>query len=179
MKVASPTKVCKSHPCAVSECCICNAKGVVEFKKIGTTSWTVPKCVKAIQVLVVGGGGGGGRAGGGGGGGVIYKTLKVKTGQKFKVTVGNFGEGMTGDAVGSNGVARRTGKNSQFGDLVALGGGFGGWHMADGRPGGSGGGGGFNGNGHLGGKGLQPNSKSGGMGYPGGGNKGGTSGGGS
>lgn len=143
----------------------------------GDGTFTVPAGVDCLEVLVVGGGGGGGRAGGGGGGGVIHENkYSAFPGQKISIKVGKGGDGFTADSVSDG--PRRTGKNSQFGELVALGGGYGGWHLNDGRPGGSGGGGGFNADGHLGGKGLQPLSASGGMGNPGGGNKGGTTGGG-
>lgn len=69
-----------------------------------------------VEVLVVGGGGaGGGYAGGGGGaGGVVYvPAYHVISGQSYTVTVGAGGTGTN------------NGGNSQFGNIVAIGGGRG------------------------------------------------------
>lgn len=52
---------------------------IVLYTSAGTTSWTAPALVTAVDVLVVAGGGGGGgcadrTAGGGGAGGLIFQT---------------------------------------------------------------------------------------------------------
>ena len=108
-----------------------NAGVVRSFTTTGTTSWTAPRDVTQVEVLVVGGGGGGGHgssSGGGGGGGLIYNTAyPVTPGQTYTVTVGAGGAGTNGSTGGSGG-------NSVFGPLTAIGGGGGG------GAGGSGGG---------------------------------------
>ena len=133
-----------------------NAGVVKSFTATGTTSWTAPTDVTQVEILVVAGGGGGGgdQAGGGGGaGGVIYNnSYPVIPGQTYTVKVGAGGAG--NGARGTNfdnyfyGVS---GGDSQFGNLIALGGGGGASMVvnggtpansyANGRSGGSGGGG--------------------------------------
>lgn len=86
------------------------------FTTAGTTSWTVPAGVTAIDVMVVGGGGGGGgggssaSGGGGGGGGGIVATsgLTVASSTSFTVTVGS------GGTYGSSGDDGQAGGSSSF-----------------------------------------------------------------
>jgi hypothetical protein len=95
----------------------------------------------SVEVLVVAGGGGGGMdiGGGGGGGGVIYNSqYAVSRGQSISVTVGAGGwgapagsGGYRGDGVGPQPsshqftIGATAGGNSVFGNITALGGGFG------------------------------------------------------
>ncbi len=81
-----------------------------------------------VEYLVVGGGGGGGatHGGGGGAGGYLEGTSYPVNAQSYTVVVGNFGAGAgtgvpgyTGNTYGQNG------QNSQFGAIVAYGGGGG------------------------------------------------------
>ena len=98
-----------------------------------------------VEVLVVGGGGGGGGSylrsgdGGGGGGEVALETLTISQGN-ITVQVGEGGLGGTGQNPDAN---DRSGGSSSFGDVTALGGGFGATRDGgtDGGDGGSGGGG--------------------------------------
>jgi hypothetical protein len=114
-------------------------RSIVEFRDIGTTTWTCPPGITRIQVLVVaGGGGGGGWGGGGGAGGVVYNpSFTVSPGTGYTVTVGAGGaRGTEAYSAGGDGGA------SVFGSITAVGGGGGGqWQGGAGRPGGSGGGG--------------------------------------
>lgn len=94
-----------------------------------------------VEVLVVGGGGGGGdvasqhasddsrTAGGGGAGGFVYRSEMIVTGGVYRITVGKGGE------VGMNG-----GDSKAF-DIIAYGGGNGGWFQRY-KPAGTGGSGG-------------------------------------
>ena len=104
------------------------------------TSWTAPSDVTQIEVLVVAGGGGGGvcYGGGGGGGGLIYNNAyPVTPGQTYSIQVGRGGTNQVN--VSGNG---GQGTNSQFGNLIAIGGGYGGGNCGNtGGAGGSGGGG--------------------------------------
>ncbi len=108
-----------------------------------------------VEVLVVGGGGGGGMdmGGGGGGGGVVINTsYPVTPGTAINVNVGNGGAGAP--AANTNGqpgshqytIRAQNGQNSIFGNLTALGGGYGAssyWgYTPDYGSGGSGGSGG-------------------------------------
>jgi prepilin-type N-terminal cleavage/methylation domain-containing protein len=116
---------------------------VVPFTTVGTTSWTVPAGVTAVEYLVVAGGGGGGasngHAGGGGGGGFRTATGFAVSGS-VTVTVGAGGAG--GSPAGSD-VVGGNGSNSVFSSIVSHGGGGGGrYSSAKGSDGGSGGGGG-------------------------------------
>jgi hypothetical protein len=107
------------------------------------SSWTCPPDVTQVEVLVVAGGGGGGvcYGGGGGGGGVIYNNAyPVVPGQTYAIQVGQGGTNQVN--VGGNG---GPGTNSSFGNLVAIGGGYGGGNCGNtGGTGGSGGGGSSN-----------------------------------
>jgi hypothetical protein len=106
-------------------------------------------------VLVVGAGGGGGgeqetpAGGGGGAGGLIYNSqYPVTPGQTYTVSVGAPGAGGLGRAAGSNG------GNSVFGNLIAIGGGGGGFYSGAPLNGGSGGGAGWRGAVQAGGSGT-------------------------
>ena len=104
-------------------------------------SWTVPAQVTSVDVLVVAGGGGGGSsngccfdAGAGGGGGVVVATnFAVTAGQSISIKTGLGGRG----TYCGNGL---NGGNSEFGTLVAVGGGRGGGCSVSVGSGGSGGG---------------------------------------
>ena len=118
---------------------------VVTF--LDTGAWTCPAGVTNVQALVVAGGGSGGSpyGGGGGAGGLIYNTsYPVTPGQTYPVVVGAGGS----PALQSVGAAQtgKIGGNSQFANLIAIGGGAGGMWDNDtpavGSAGGSGGGGG-------------------------------------
>jgi hypothetical protein len=117
------------------------------FTTAGETSF-VPALAGNIEVLVVAGGGGGGggfgtwaAGGGGGAGGLIHREVyPVDAFKRYKVVVGNGGAGGVSSTIGANG------ENSQFGDLIAIGGGrgarwFGGGDASRAGSGGSGGGG--------------------------------------
>jgi hypothetical protein len=112
---------------------------VTSFTSTGSTTWTAPLDVNSVEVLVVAGGAGGSEntaGGGGGAGGVIYNSsYPVTPGTTYTVTVG------AGGATTSNG------QNSNFANIIAIGGGTGGDYGnptgTSGRSGGSGGGGGF------------------------------------
>lgn len=118
-------------------------------------TWTAPEGVEEVEVLVVAGGGGGGAhtsndkgGGGGGAGGLIYSTsYPVTPGKSYPIVVGAGGAGGTPGAA----VAAPNGENSQFGSLIAIGGGGGGPGFGGGpyhgKSGGSGGGGVADGNG--------------------------------
>ncbi|MFA5368404.1 MAG: glycine-rich domain-containing protein [Candidatus Paceibacterota bacterium] len=84
----------------------------------GTYTWTRPAGVTSVQYLVVGGGGGGGGNGGGGGGGGGFLTGTYSVSGNITVTVGAGGT-VAGATTGTNG------GNSQFGTIVASGGGGG------------------------------------------------------
>lgn len=100
----------------------------------------VPQGVTSVQVLVVAGGGGGGDrvGGGGGGGGIVYDAdYTVIPNEEIVVKVGGGGGGAANGA--SCGMQ---GGNSSFGNLVSVGGGYGGgYNSKSGGNGGSGGGG--------------------------------------
>jgi len=99
---------------------------IISFTTVGSTNWIVPTGVYEIEYLVVGGGGGGGNgfdsgAGGGGGGGmVIQGNLLVLHNQQFDVTIGDGGLGGAADRTNRHGLI---GQNSNFGGIIALGGG--------------------------------------------------------
>lgn len=109
------------------------------YTNTGTCSF-VPALSGTVEVLVVAGGGGGGTdvGGGGGGGGVVYNAnYPVLAGKRYKVTVG-AGGAAGGGFVGGTGA---NGGDSQFGNIVAIGGGGAGFYYAQmGYNGGSGGG---------------------------------------
>ena len=118
---------------------------VVEFKNVGTTTWTAPANISSTWVLVVAGGGGGGgdEGGGGGGGGYLENSsFAITGGSSISISVGDGGIAGTDDsAPGGNG------GDSIFSTLTAKGGGGGGTAAnsvvanRNGRSGGSGGGG--------------------------------------
>ena len=127
---------------------------VVFFRTVGTCTWTVPSTVSSVQYLVVAGGGGGGgdAAGGGGAGGLLTNyggtALTVAPSESLVIAVGSGGvaghNGPSNDPGGH--VKPTTGGHSQFGSVVAYGGGFGGnYNSGNGGIGGSGGGGAFSG----------------------------------
>jgi hypothetical protein len=82
---------------------------VIEFKNVGTTTWTVPANLSTAWVLVLAGGGGGGgdEGGGGGGGGYIENSnFSITGGSSISVSVGDGGIAGTDDsAKGGNGGA--------------------------------------------------------------------------
>jgi hypothetical protein len=131
-------------------------KTVVQFTSTGRHRWTPPPGVTKVDVLVVGGGGGGGYCSGGGGGAggfVEVSGFPVVPGVAYPVIVGQGGKGLSAyDTSGNVGGATSdakyfgNGRSSQFGELLALGGGQGGSRGAApsytaGMNGGSGGGG--------------------------------------
>lgn len=97
---------------------------VIEFKNVGTTTWTVPAGVTSAWVVVVGGGGGGAtrHAGGGGAGGFVEATSYTISGT-IDVTVGG------GGALASNGSDSRFYRDGEISvgstGLIAKGGGRG------------------------------------------------------
>jgi hypothetical protein len=107
------------------------------FDEVGDQTWDVPDGVNEVDVLVVGGGGGGGinegfssaGAGGGGAGEVVYfEGYDVGSVNQIGVRVGEGGDGaISGSTPGENGT------NSEFDEIIAVGGGGG----AGGRPGGN------------------------------------------
>jgi len=127
---------------------------VVSFRTVGVCTWTVPSTVSSVQYLVVAGGGGGGgdAAGGGGAGGLLTNyggtALSVTPSESLVIGVGSGGvaghNGPSNDPGGH--IKPTTGGHSQFGAIVAYGGGFGGnYNSGNGGIGGSGGGGAFSG----------------------------------
>lgn len=119
---------------------------VVKFTSTTATTWTVPRGVTKIWVLVVAGGGGGGsdEGGGGGGGGYIENENFAVTSQS--VISLDIGAGGAAGTVASD-LAADDGEDSTFSSLTAIGGGGGGSAInmnstqKNGRTGGSGGGG--------------------------------------
>jgi hypothetical protein len=138
---------------------ISNGDCVVQFKNIGTTTWTIPSGVTKIAVLIIAGGGGGGFdvSGGGGAGGLLYyggenpktpngETLTVTSGN-VTISVGDGGAGATQSQLSTNGA---NGSNSYITlpssqTLTAIGGGGGNSRnkTSTAPSGGSGGGGGY------------------------------------
>ena len=103
------------------------------YTSTGTSSFA-PALTGNVELLVVGGGGSCGVdvGGGGGAGGVVYhQNYPVESGKIYTVTV----------AAGVGAGNRTSGNNSQFGNVLALGGGAAGWYYdRQGYSGGSGGG---------------------------------------
>jgi hypothetical protein len=101
------------------------------YTTVGTSGFT-PLVSGNVEVLVVAGGGGGSNynsAGGGGAGGLIYNAnYPVIAGRSYTVVVGAGGVGaMTLSGTYTDAIASATsGSNSQFGTLIAIGGGHGG-----------------------------------------------------
>lgn len=117
---------------------------IIAFTEVGEHTWEVPAGVSLAHVLVVAGGGGGGnsRGGGGGAGGLIFYPNYPVSGSSINIKVGAGGLHVPGGNPGTNG------EDSEFGDLVAIGGGGAGAvsnssnpDEYNGKPGGSGGGG--------------------------------------
>lgn len=117
---------------------------VHKYTNVGTSYFT-PTSTGPVEVLVVAGGGAAGNwnpnnpygGGGGGAGGLIYRAkYDVISDQTYKVVVGNGGQE---HASTGNGAGKR-GEDSQFGTLVAIGGGGGGRLETSATSGGSGGG---------------------------------------
>lgn len=110
---------------------------IIEFKNVGTTTWTVPSNVNTIEYLIVAGGGSGGGgydtgAGGGGGAGQV-KTgfLNVLSGTTYNVTVGDGGPASITDYInGPKETNGNTGGNSSFGNIISYGG-FGGYRSRE------------------------------------------------
>ena len=106
---------------------------VIEFKNVGTTTWTVPVGVTSAWILVVGGGGGGAsrHAGGGGAGGVVEATSYPVSGT-VGVVVGGGGNGAASATNGTSGTNSRFFANAEATaestGLLAQGGGFGGFY---------------------------------------------------
>jgi hypothetical protein len=114
------------------------------FTTVGSSSLTIYDAGSDgyVEHLVVAGGGGGGMdmGGGGGGGGVLAGIYRVKTSEVISLSVGNGGFGgppggggyLTDGTVGPQPndhqftVSATSGKNSTFGTLTAIGGGYGG-----------------------------------------------------
>jgi len=117
--------------------------GTVNFRKIGTKTWSVPPTVKSINVIVVGAGGNGSGSGGnaGGAGCITSTSLNVSQLKSLVVSVGGVplasdGTRSTnnlGAGGGSSGIYILNNNNNSV--LVISGGGGGG----GGYPGGSGG----------------------------------------
>ena len=99
---------------------------VVEFKKVGTTTWEVPANIINVRYLIVGGGASGDRGKcsyywghGGGGGGVLEDTLFVTPNTDYTVTIGDGGGATANCTYVPTG---NPGGNSTFGTITALGG---------------------------------------------------------
>jgi hypothetical protein len=104
-----------------------------------------------VNILVVGGGAGGGRhGGGGGGGGNVVKLTAFQAVGTTGVTIGN-----------ATGYQGRNAGATYFGNVYALGGGFGGNHNETGGTNGNGGGGGGHGTAGNGGSGTTQTASSG------------------
>ncbi len=142
---------------------------VIQFRNVGSTTWTVPTGVTAVSALVIGGGGGGGfgRLGGGGGAGEVlisgsttlssgvvsgFSAISVTPGAVTSIVIGTGGTSgaPTGaSATSANWTAETSassakggdGSPTTFGSVVADGGGGGGGNTdVNGQRGGSGGG---------------------------------------
>jgi hypothetical protein len=153
------------------------APSIVLFTATGSSSWTVPTGLSAVQILMVAGGGGGGSrfgAGGGAGGMIEMPSFPVTPAGSVSYTVGTGGAGGPWPGNPGSGAPGVVGSDSVFGTLTAKGGGSGADESQNGiRPGGSGGGTSYNLDTPVGGTATQPsqpgNSGTYGYGYPGGG----------
>jgi Putative Ig domain len=120
---------------------VIKAPAIVSFTSTGSSTWTVPTGLSAVQVLMVAGGGAGGvstvgavNGGGGGAGGMIeMSSFPVTPGGSVSYTVGAGGpnswfDGHPSSPAGSYPGSRPNaqGSDSVFGSLTAKGGGFGG-----------------------------------------------------
>ena len=123
-----------------------------------------------VEVLIIGGGGSGGSGsdyaysgGGGGAGGLLYySSITISSGKNYKVHIGNGGKSRPSNTYdGASGLTGFNGKNTIFGDKIAIGGGAGGGGLTkSGTHGASGGGGG--GRSSTGGKGMPQQGHDGG-----------------
>lgn len=117
---------------------------VLQFKNIGSTTWTVPSGVTEAEVFIVGGGGAGAWSdvyaqGGGGGGGIAHRTGLPVSGT-YTVNVGAGGTGTNSPQSWTSGTSSSLTNGTIT--ITANGGGAGaGWGGAVGFNGGSGGGG--------------------------------------
>lgn len=102
---------------------------IVQFKDVGTNSWTAPDGVSPVQVLVIGGGGGNGSGGGGAGGLYQSNNFPVTPGANIAVVVGAKGVDSPSGAFSQPG---GNGSSSRFGNREAGGGGGGGRGLASG-----------------------------------------------
>ncbi|MDA8579621.1 fibronectin type III domain-containing protein, partial [Pontimonas sp.] len=114
---------------------------LLEFTASGSTTWTVPSGVSAIQYLVVGGGASGSRGrcgvywgGGGGGGGVATGTTSVSGSVSVSVGAGGSGSA-SGTCDATN--AGNDGDSSTLGGANATGGDAAGWNSKVGGSSGS------------------------------------------
>jgi hypothetical protein len=115
--------------------CSCPSIGNYFSNESGNSSFTVPKGVSTVRIMLSGGGSGGnGIVGGGGSGGFLDTFLQVKEDDIIKYTIGRGGDG------GGTGGSGDTGGNSSItvsGNTLMVGGGAGGG--AGGSNGGAGG----------------------------------------
>ena len=133
VSVGSPARATVSA-CSTGSLTV-GSDSVLTFDVVGLCRWTVPAGVTAADVLVVAGGGGaasdqGNGPGAGGAGGLIYRAVgsggrvALVPGTEISVEVGAAGAGRSTVGVGNDG------DDSQFGSLVAAGGG----RRGSGRP---------------------------------------------
>jgi hypothetical protein len=124
------------------------AQGLFNLKQVNQAiqqgGWSAQRPPQVEYLVVAGGGSGGGGAGyaggGGGAGGLLAGMDIVPNGQSLVVTIGAGGVADAGTANGTSG------GNSAFGQVVAVGGGYGSYGQGSaGASGGSGGGNGGNG----------------------------------
>lgn len=117
--------------------------GYTESKQQDSTTWICPPLITEVRYLVVAGGGGGGwfdagGGGGGGAGGLLTGTISVTPGTQYNIIIGRGGRG--GYVIPRS--QGYQGGNSQFGSIIATGGGAGGgWEseshsLSDGGSGG-------------------------------------------
>ncbi len=103
---------------------------IYRYNYQANTSFTITSAPTSstVNVLVVAGGGGGGTnmGGGGGGGGVLYNASYSVSAQSYNVIVGAGGKGAPAGTGGHPTIPGTNGKNSIFGSMTAIGGGFGG-----------------------------------------------------
>jgi hypothetical protein len=144
-----------------------NLKQVVQAVQQG--GWPAQKPPAVEYLIVAGGGSGGGGAaysgGGGGAGGVLYGIDPVPNNQTLLVTVGAGGTASAGQVNGTSG------SDSLFGQITAIGGGFGSYGQGSPLPGSGGSGGGSGSNqqytiSFAGGQGVAGQGFAGGAGYP-------------
>jgi hypothetical protein len=130
------------------------------FSSTGAQTFSVPTGITSVDVLVVAGGGGGGpgQGGGGGAGGLIYRPgFPVTPGGNVSLNVGAGGPVGNTNYPNPGGTSQggQRGYNTTFGNLTAIGGGYGWGDDHPGTPGGSGGAASDNA-GSIGGNALQP-----------------------